>query len=218
MKEICCNFAAQSTLIIMENKEIINTLNDIKEIMERSSKFKAISGLSMVIVGILASLVSAYIYFFLGDFSINTPTKWRITTYIAIGLLVLAFATVFVMAYLKAKRHNLRFTLDATVRRLLLNFFIPLCSGGLLCIALLMQHRYGLVSSITLVFYGLALINSQQFTYPVLRYLGYAELALGLIDCFLINYALLTWFLGFGVFHIVFGIIFMLKYERKNKP
>ena len=200
----------------MENKEALNTLNDIKEMMERSSKFKAISGLSIIIIGILASLVSAYIYFFLGDYSINTPTKWRITAIIVIALLVVAFTTVFVMSYLKAKRFNLRFTFDTTMRRLLLNFFIPMVAGGLLCIALLMQQRYGLVSSITLIFYGLALINCSHFSYPALRYLGYAELALGLIDCFLVDYALLTWFLGFGVLHIVFGIIFMLKYGRSK--
>ena len=200
----------------MENKEALNTLNDIKDMMERSSKFKAISGLSIIIVGILASLVSAYIYFYMGDYHINTPGKWRTTVIIAIVLLVVAFATVFFMAYLKAKRRNLRFTCDATMRRFLLHFFIPMAAGGLLCIALLTQQHYGLVSSITLIFYGLALINSSHFSYPALRYLGYAELALGLIDCFMVKYALLTWFIGFGVLHIVFGIVFMLKYERSK--
>jgi len=202
--------------MIMENKEALNTLNDIKEMMERSSKFKAISGLSIIIIGILASLVSAYIYFFLGDYHINTPAKWRTTVIIAIALLVVAFTTVFVMSYLKAKRLNLRFTFDTTMRRLLLNFFIPLGAGGLLCIALLTQQHYGLVSSITLIFYGLALINCSHFSYHELRYLGYAELVLGLIDCFMVDYAVLTWFLGFGVFHIIFGIIFMLKYGRRD--
>ena len=200
----------------MENKEALNTLNDIKEMMERSSKFKAISGLSIIIIGILASLVSAYIYFFLGDYHINTPAKWRTTVIIAIALLVVAFTTVFVMSYLKAKRFKLRFAFDTTMRRLLLNFFVPMAAGGLLCIALLTQQHYGLVSSITLIFYGLALINCSHFSYHELRYLGYAELAMGLIDCFLVDYALLTWFLGFGVLHIVFGIIFMLKYGRRK--
>ena len=200
----------------MENKEALNTLNDIKEMMERSSKFKAISGLSIIIIGILASLVSAYIYFFLGDYHINTPAKWRTTVIIAIALLVVAFTTGFVMSYLKAKRLNLRFTFDTTMRRLLLNFFIPMVAGGLLCIALLTQQHYGLVSSITLIFYGLALINCSHFSYHELRYLGYAELVLGLIDCFMVDYAVLTWFLGFGVFHIIFGIIFMLKYGRRD--
>ena len=191
-------------------------MNDIKEMMERSSKFKAISGLSIVIVGILASLVSAYIYFFLGDYHINTPAKWRITIIVALCLLVVAFLTVFVMAYAKARRHQLRFTMDATMRRLLVNFFIPMVAGGLLCIALLTQHYYGLVSSITLIFYGLALINCSHFSYHELRYLGFAELVLGLIDCFMVDYALLTWFLGFGLLHIVFGILFMIKYERSK--
>ena len=200
----------------MENKEVLSTLNDIKEMMERSSKFKAISGLSIIIVGFLASLVSAYIYFCMGDYRINTPAKWRTTVIIAIVLLVVAFATVFVMSYLKARQFKLRFTFDTTMRRLLLNFFIPMAAGGLLCMALLSQQHYGLVSSITLIFYGLALINSSHFSYSELRYLGYAELALGLIDCFLVDYAVLTWFLGFGVFHIVFGIIFMMKYGRRK--
>ena len=200
----------------MENKEVINTLNDIKDMMERSSKFKAISGLSIIIVGILASLVSAYIYFFLGDYRINTPAKWQTTIIVALCLLIVAFLTVFVMAYAKAKRHQLRFTFDITMRRLLLNFFIPMVAGGLLCLALVQQQYYGLISSITLIFYGLALINCSHFSYPVLRYLGYVELALGLIDCFLVDYALLFWFLGFGVAHIVFGIVFILKYERSK--
>lgn len=200
----------------MENKEALNTLNDIKEMMERSSKFKAISGLSIVIIGVLASLVSAYIYSFMGDYYINSPDKWRTTAIIAIALLVVAFATVFAMSYLRAKRLNLRFTFDATMRRLLFNFFIPMLAGGLLCIALLTQHHYGLVSSITLIFYGLALINCSHFSYHELRYLGFAELVLGLIDCFMVDYALLTWFLGFGLLHIVFGILFMIKYERSK--
>ena len=200
----------------MENKEALNTLNDIKDMMERSSKFKAISGLSIVIVGILASLVSAYIYFFLGDYHLNTPAKWRITIIVALCLLLVAFLTVFVMAYAKARRHQLRFTMDATMRRLLVNFFVPMLAGGLLCLALLLQQHYGLISSITLIFYGLALINCSHFSYHELRYLGFAELVLGLIDCFMVDYALLTWFLGFGLLHIVFGILFMIKYERSK--
>ena len=200
----------------MENKEVINTLNDIKDLMERSSKVKAISGLSIVIVGILASLVSAYIYFFLGDYSINTPDKWRVTIIVAICLFIVAFLTILVMAYGKAKHHQLRFVMDTTMRRLLFNFFVPMVAGGLLCLALILQQHYGLISSITLIFYGLALINCGHFSYPALRYLGYAELVLGLLDCFLVNYALLTWFLGFGILHIVFGIIFIMKYERSK--
>jgi len=211
------NFAAQRTLKDMKKSDAIETLNDIKEMMERSSKFKAISGLSIIIIGVLASLAAAYIHFFIGDYTIDTPHKMRITVIIAVSLLVVSFLTVMLMSWAKAKRLQLRFTLDSTLKRLLINFFVPLCAGGLFCIALIMQQHYGLTSSVMLIFYGLALINSQQYTYKILKYLGYAELVLGLIDCFLVNYALLTWFIGFGVLHIVFGIIFIIKYGKGGK-
>lgn len=207
----------QSTFKVMEKSNAIETLNDIKEMMERSSKFKAISGLSLIIIGVLASLAAAYIYFMLGNYTIDTPAKMRVTIIVAVSLLAVCIVTVLLMAKFKAKRHQLRFEFDVTMKRLLTNFFVPLCAGGLFCIALIMQGHYGLTSSVMLIFYGLALINSQQYTYKIFRHLGYAELILGLIDCFLVDYALLTWFIGFGLLHIVFGIIFMLKYERSCK-
>ena len=152
----------------MENKEALNTLNDIKDMMERSSKFKAISGLSIVIVGVLASIAAAYIHFVLGNYSINTPSKLHITVIVALSLLAVAFMIAFVMAYLKAKRQQLRFTFDATMRKLLVNFLIPLVAGGLFCFALLKQEYYGLTSSVMLIFYGLALISSRDFIREVM--------------------------------------------------
>ena len=56
-----------------------------------------------------------------------------------------------------------------------------------------------------------------NYTFSNTRYLGYAEIALGLADSFVENYALLFWVVGFGLFHIVYGIFFHLKYEKKNK-
>ncbi|MBO6079706.1 MAG: hypothetical protein J6P54_01955, partial [Bacteroidales bacterium] len=65
-----------------------------------------------------------------------------------------------------------------------------------------------------LLFYGLALVNCSHYTYPILRYLGYAELLIGIIDCFTMSHALLFWFLGFSVMHVVFGIAYVLMFER----
>ena len=201
----------------MENSNAIQTLNEIKDMMERSSKVKAISGLSFIIIGLLACLSAAYIHFGLGNYTIDTPAKMRITIIVALCLLVVSISTVFLMARFKAKRHGFRYAFDSTMKRLLVNFFVPLFAGGLFCAALIMHGYYGLTSSVMLIFYGLALINSQQFTYKALRYLGYAELILGLIDCFLVDYALLAWLIGFGLFHIIFGIIFIVKYEKGGK-
>jgi len=77
-------------------------------------------------------------------------------------------------------------------------------------------HGYGrMVSSATLVFYGLALINAGKFTFREIRYLGYTEILLGLLTAFLLDYGILMWAIGFGFLHIFYGILMHVKYERK---
>ena len=147
---------------------------------------------------------------------LNTLARIRWTAVLAVALFLLSGFTVMVMAYAKAKRHQLRFELDRRMFQMAFNFLLPLGVGALFCIALILQGHYGLTSSVMLLFYGLALVNCQHYTYPALRFLGYGEIILGLIDCFTIHHALLFWFLGFGILHILFGILYTLKYDRKK--
>ena len=105
---------------------------------------------------------------------------------------------------------------DKSVYRLLWNFFLPLLTGGILCFSLIWHQHYGLTSSIMLIFYGLSLVNCSKYTYSDIRYLGYAEILLGLIDSFVVTHALLFWVIGFGLLHIVAGIYFYYKVERQQ--
>ena len=213
----------------MEEKEVKQTLDDIREMMSKSSRFQAISGWSIIIIGLYAAVASAMAAAVIGigdwlpccenlqRFAVlDTPSKIRIAALIAIGLLILSLLTMFLMAITKSKRHNLRFVFDKRMFQMLFDFFIPLAAGGLLSMALVMQGHYGLTSSIMLLFYGLALVNCSHYTYPALRWLGYAELLIGIIDCFTMSHALLFWFLGFSVMHVVFGIAYILMFERKR--
>lgn len=213
----------------MENQDVVKTLDEIKEMMSKSSRFQSISGPSIIIVGIYACIACIFGYMIIGapdalpflpkswaDFSLNTPYRIKLACLLAVALFAIAFLTVILMAWRKSKKHQLRFAFDKRMFQMVLNFLLPLCIGGLLCIALIIQGHYGLTSSIMLLFYGLALINCQHFTYPVLRFLGYGELLLGIIDCFSIHHALLFWFLGFGILHIVFGIFYTIKYDCKK--
>ena len=101
---------------------------------------------------------------------------------------------------------------------MLWNFFLPLLTGGILCFSLIWQQYYGLTSSIMLIFYGLSLVNCSKYTYSNIRYLGYAEILLGLVDSFVITHALLFWVTGFGLLHIAAGIYFYYKVEHKQHP
>lgn len=213
----------------MEEKEVKQTLNDIRDMMSKSSRFQSISGYSIIVVGLLAAvatLMSAVVLGVENCFScseklqqcaiLDTATRTRYIALIGMVLFVVSLLTVFIFATIKSKKNQLRFVLDKRTGQMLLDFFIPLVAGGVLSIAMVMQHHYGLTSSIMLIFYGLALINCSHYTYPILRYLGYAELLLGLIDCFIVSHALLCWFLGFSVLHIIFGIIYVILFDRKK--
>ena len=135
----------------MENKEALDTLHDIKELMEKSTKFMSISGISAILVGIYACIGTGLAYFILNkqdsfDTLFNIPLLNINTTYqlasiclIALGVLALSLLTAFTMSYQKAKKGCRNIFKDKSVHRLLWNFFLPLLTGGILCFSLIWQ-------------------------------------------------------------------------------
>jgi hypothetical protein len=79
---------------------------------------------------------------------------------------------------------------------------------------MLQYNEWRFVAPACLIFYGLALVNASKYTLTDIRYLGYCEIALGLINMQMIGYGLYFWALGFGVLHIIYGIVMWWKYER----
>lgn len=206
----------------MENKDALKELRDIRTMMERSSRFQTVSGWGILAAGLMAIVAGwvANIIFngsgttLYGDTGYIWDHKTQIAVFGSLALVVVCGLTVFLSSMLLARRRNIPFAFDATMRRLLLAFSVPLVAGGVLCLALVLQGHYGLTSSIMLIFYGLALIACHHFTYPALGLLGYAELLLGLADCFVATHALLFWTVGFGVLHVLFGIYLIIKSRR----
>lgn len=198
----------------MNNQEALDTLNDIRKMMEKSSRFLSLNGTSAIVIGMYACIAAWIAYYILGSsdrlfmLEVNTPVRLRLLFICAILLIFLSIITVVVMCRHTARKNNRQLQLDRTARRLLWNFFLPLVVGGILCLSLIWQQHYGLTSSIMLIFYGISLINASNYTYSNTRYLGYAELILGLADSFIEGYALLFWVVGFGVFHIIYGLLF----------
>lgn len=212
----------------MKKSEALETLHEIKNMMEKSSRFQSISGLSIIIVGLYACLTTLIVYGITNattscrfipeqwiNFSLNTPHNLFIGIMWTVVLFLISFGTIVLMAWHKSKKHQLRFVIDRRLLQMIFHFILPIGIGGVLCLALIMQGHYGLTSSLMLLFYGLALVNCQHYTYPTLQFLGYAEILLGIIDCFVVNQALLFWFLGFGILHIIFGIFYIIKHEKQ---
>ena len=211
------NFAVQSTFNYkkhMEKSEALNTLNEIRDMMAKSSKVLSLSGTSSVFVGVFA-IIAAYIAnCILENDSLAQSDKTIALLSEGALLLCICITTVFLFSKKKANKNNMSFRLDQTTQQMLWHFALPLAVGGVLCLTLVMNSFYGLTSSMMLIFYGLALYNASSYTYSNAKFLGYANIILGLIDCATGNHAILFWALGFGVCHIIYGIFFYFKHER----
>jgi len=205
-------------------EEQLDALKDIRQMMDRSSRFISLSGLSGVFAGVIA-LIGTYFAngeiekFFEGRaYSIGVQGEIDLEyNLIKLALIVLfvALAGGVLFTYRKSQRNNLPIW-DKTSKSLVLNLFVPIITGGLFIIALLFNHpnTYSIIAPTCLIFYGLGLINASKYTYSDIRYLGYLEIMLGLIAIFNIGYGLIFWALGFGVLHIIYGLLMYFKYEK----
>lgn len=210
----------------MDKEKALQSVNEIKELMEKSSKFVSLSGLTSILAGIYALIGSYMAVLILGTqpgspslfsnmLEVNTPSKLQFMVCLALGVLGISVITALIISWYKA-RQSKQSLFNALTYRILWNFVLPLLVGGLFCIALLYHRHYGLTSSVMLLFYGLALVNASKFTFSNVAWLGYAFLILGILDSFINGHALLFWTIGFGGFHIIYGILFYLKYERRT--
>jgi len=199
------------------SSEAERDLRQIRDMMERSSRFISLSGMSGVMAGIYAILASMVVHFWLGYPYIYNREYIRIESSLSLWSLAMltilaAIATGILLTIRKARKKGLKVWDDTTIR-LLINLFIPLAAGGLTCLALWYHQLFFLVAPATLVFYGLALINASAYTFTSIRYLGISEIIIGVIGLFIPGTGLLLWTIGFGVFHIIYGIWMQTKME-----
>lgn len=205
-----------------QQQEQLAALQEIRSIMDRSSRFISLSGLSGISAGLTALTGAAVVMWYLSSHSIaygesypkalNQDTiLFLITVALVVMVVALWLATFFTVR--RAQRNNQRIW-ESKSQRLLVNLAIPLAAGGAFCAVLLYHGIFYLIAPAMLIFYGLALINGSKYTFSDIRYLGICELVLGLFSSFFVSYGLLSWAIGFGVLHIVYGALLYFKYER----
>jgi len=201
----------------MEN--YLRDIQDIKKMMDRSSQFLSLSGMAGVMAGIYA-LIGAYAakqvynnnY---GRYITFESFSFKIIVAIAAAVLVLSVFTAYILTARKAKRQG-ETVWNPASKRLAINFLIPLITGGIFAVFLIKNHYYGLIAPITLIFYGLSIINASKYTVRDVRYLGMTIIVIGLFSTAYMGYGLEFWALGFGVCHILYGTMMHYKYDRKQ--
>ncbi|HVW16347.1 MAG TPA: hypothetical protein VHB54_21115 [Mucilaginibacter sp.] len=210
----------------MEETELQNELASIRSIMERSSKFISLSGLSGILAGVYALIGAGAAYYVLYNgerrdhynpkyYSLKYFTDSDIGHLVIIALLVLigSLITAYLLSSRQAKRKDQPIWGSAS-RSLLFHIAVPLFTGGILTLIFLFRGYYGIVSPSCLIFYGLALVGAASFTFGEVKYLGLCEIILGLVAACLPGYGLLFWALGFGVLHIIYGARIYFKYDK----
>jgi hypothetical protein len=206
----------------------LDTLKDIRDIMERSSRFKSLSGWSAVIAGIIgiagawfsATAISA------SGFQPEQLMLWQdmentdLNTVLTSDLFLIAFLTFFLafvsaiyLTYLRNRKQAFSIW-SSSSKRIMMHVAIPMIVSLFFLFRIIQLGIFGLIIPVCLIFYGLGLVNASKFTIVEVSYLGMGMILLGLINAWFIPYGLYFWTAGFGFLHIVYGVFIWVKYEK----
>ncbi len=192
-------------------------LKVIREMMEKSTKCPSLSGWSGITAGLTAILGACYAYgnrlgaWLAGGYF--SPSA-KLIFWDALIVLVVSIGLAIFFSARKARRSGQKLN-NLVTRRILYALAVPLVTGGIFCLIHLLRGDVYTVISATLLFYGVALVSASRYTYGEVHYLGLTEIVLGLLAALFGRHGILFWTLGFGVCHIVYGIIMYYKYDRQ---
>ena len=206
--------------MINSQENALTALEEIRSIMQRSAKFISLSGWSGIWAGLTALAGAYYVerqYFshWRNDGMLGTNTHAAPLVLTCLLILLIAATGAWLFTQHKVKRTGEKLW-NATSRKMLTELLIPLGAGGLVCLAMLYHADVKYLAPLTLIFYGLGLINCSKYTFDEIRHLGMLEILLALPGLFFPGYGLILWALGFGVLHIIYGLLMWQKYDRVN--
>jgi hypothetical protein len=180
------------------HERAMSNIQFIRETMERATLFTAVPGWGGAAMGVVA-LGTATI----AGFQTKTPywlATWLVGALVSIG--VGGFA-------LWRKARNLNHALfSGSGRRFLLSFSPPIVVGALLTVVLYRHRAADLLPGTWLLLYGTGVMGGGAFSVRAVPLMGLLFTALGSVAIFL-PLTVGNWFMaaGFGVLHIVFGIV-----------
>jgi len=210
----------------MENhQKHLNDLSEIRNMMERASKFISLSGISGISAGIIALIGAAIAYWFLnfhlpaaaGPMIFGTMSVYQDSVIFLFLLAAVVFLGACMLAVIFTTKNSRKKKIpiwDYSSKRLLIHLMVPILIGFFFIVALVYYGCFELIIPSSLIFYGLSLINGGHFTFRDIKILGFIEIFLGLIALVFVSWGLYIWAFGLGVLHIVYGSIMYFKYEK----
>lgn len=204
----------------MVEKDYTKDLSQIRNLMSRSSQFVSLSGLSGILAGVyaLAGAFLAKTLFFNDVAELENMSRNTSGPVILLILFLVALFSILTAVFLSGKRAKMnreRLWSDAS-KRMLLNFWIPMITGGIYILLHLSTRHYGLTAALMLIFYGLSLVNASKYTVGTIKFLGYAQIITGLVCAAFPQWGFWFWIFGFGVLHIIYGSVLYSKEKAER--
>jgi hypothetical protein len=176
----------------------MDNLRFIRETMEAAGTFTAVSGWGQVVIGLTAILAAIIADRFAGT------AEW-VLVWAAEAFLALLVSVWFM--YNKARLASLPL-LTGSARKLLFSFSPVFAVGMVVTVALMERGLYGLLPGIWMLLYGTAVVAAGAFSVRIVPVMGAAFIVVGAAALFApVAWGIALMIAGFGVLHIVFGII-----------
>lgn len=208
-----------------QSDQPLEDIRVIRKLMEESSRFLSLSGLSGIIAGVtgLAGAIVAHLIITgrtpYADWYLRplaggeTGNAIVLNLFAAMGIvLIVAFTGAVVLSTRKARKSGLNAWTPVT-RRMLVSLLIPLAAGGLFILFTVKTVPANVTAASSLVFYGVAMMSAGKFTFGEIHWLGVLEVVTGLVCLLLPQWTIIVWATGFGVIHIAYGLFMHLRYR-----
>lgn len=180
----------------------LDNLDYIRSTMERAAGFSAVPGWGGFWMGISAIITAALARNQVGS-------RW-----VMLWLADAAFATIVGLAamVIKARRSDTSLA-GAAARRFAFAFLPPIAAGVILTVAMLRRGAVGDLAGCWLLLYGTAVTTGGAFSVRAVPLMGFCLMLLGAAaSAAPASWSTLFMAAGFGVLHIVFGLIIARKH------
>ena len=175
----------------------MENLRFIRETMERSAEFTAVSGWAGVAMGVVA-MGAAWL-----AWGQSEPTAW-------ISIWAAAAAISFLIAvagmFVKSRTANLPL-MSGPGRKFASSFAPPIFVGAVLTVALFLSGQSTLLPGIWLLLYGTAVVTGGAHSVRIIPLTGIAFIALGVAAVFAPAWGDAFMAAGFGGVHVLFGFL-----------
>jgi hypothetical protein len=181
----------------------MDNLRFIRETMERSSSFTAVSGRGVVLMGVVALSAAIFVR------DVTGTLAWAVTWLIAAAV---SLGSALILMARKARAAGMTL-LAGPGRKFAWNVTPPLIVGGLLTLAFLRLGLIDLLPATWLLLYGAGVVTGGAFSVRIVPLMGLAFMGLGTAALFaptVLGDVLMA--AGFGGLHIVFGTIIWRKH------